>query len=90
LPPLENLNIIRQWAGLYDMSPDAQPILGESPEVKGFYTAAGFSGHGFMIAPYTAKLMSQAILGEEKDILIDMLNYRRFESGQLILEPAVV
>lgn len=90
LPPLQYLNIVRQWAGLYDMSPDAQPILGESPEVKGFFTAAGFSGHGFMIAPYTAKLMAQAVLGEETDIDIDVLNYHRFESGQLILEPAVV
>ena len=90
LPPLENLNIVRQWAGLYDMSPDAQPILGESPEVLGFFTAAGFSGHGFMIAPYTAKLMAQAIIGEKPETDIDMLNYRRFESGQLILEPAVI
>jgi sarcosine oxidase subunit beta len=90
LPALENLNIIRQWAGLYDMCPDAQPILGESPEVKGFFTAAGFSGHGFMIAPYTAKLMTQKILGEKTDINIDILNYHRFESGELILEPAVV
>jgi sarcosine oxidase subunit beta len=90
LPHLKSLNIIRQWAGLYDMCPDAQPILGESPEVKGFFTASGFSGHGFMIAPYTAKLMAQAILGEEPEINIDILNYHRFASGQLILEPAVV
>lgn len=90
LPPLKNLNIIRQWAGLYDMSPDAQPILGESPEVKGFFTAAGFSGHGFMIAPYTAKLMAQAILGEKPEIDLHVLNYHRFAGGRLILEPAVV
>ncbi len=90
LPPLKDLKIVRQWAGLYDMSPDGQPVLGESPEVKGFYTAAGFSGHGFMIAPYTAKLMAQSVLGEETEMDIDMLNYHRFESGELILEPAVV
>jgi sarcosine oxidase, subunit beta len=90
LPALKHLNMVRQWAGLYDMSPDAQPILGESPEVKGFYTAAGFSGHGFMIAPYTSRLMAQLILGENPERDIDMLNYHRFASGQLILEPAVV
>ncbi len=90
LPPLKDLKIVRQWAGLYDMSPDAQPILGESPEVQGFFTSAGFSGHGFMIAPYTSKLMAQAILGEEPEMHIDMLNYDRFASGKLILEPAVV
>ena len=90
LPPLKDLKIVRQWAGLYEMSPDAQPILGESPEVRGFFTAAGFSGHGFMIAPYTARLMAQAILGEEPEMPIDMLNYDRFARGRLILEPAVV
>ncbi len=90
LPPLKDLRIVRQWAGLYDMSPDAQPVLGESPEVKGFYTAAGFSGHGFMIAPYTAKLMAQSVLGEKPEMDIAMLNYHRFASGELVLEPAVV
>ena len=90
LPPLKNLNIVRQWAGLYDMCPDAQPVLGESPEVKGFFTAAGFSGHGFMVAPYTAKLMAQAILGEEPETSIQILNYHRFASGELVFEPAVV
>lgn len=89
-PPLKNLRIVRQWAGLYDMSPDAQPILGESPEVEGFYTAAGFSGHGFMIAPYTSKLMAQLITGQEPEMDISMLNYHRFETGDLILEPSVV
>lgn len=90
LPALKDLKIVRQWAGLYDMSPDAQPILGESLEVKGFFTAAGFSGHGFMIAPYTSKLMAQAILGQKPEMAIDMLNYDRFARGELILEPAVV
>lgn len=90
LPPLKDLKIVRQWAGLYDMSPDAQPVLGESPEVKGFFTSAGFSGHGFMIAPYTSKLMAQAILGQKPEMAIDMLNYDRFARGELILEPAVV
>jgi sarcosine oxidase, subunit beta len=90
LPPLKNLNMVRQWAGLYDMCPDAQPVLGESPEVKGFYTAAGFSGHGFMIAPYTSRLMAAKILGEKPELSIDMLNYDRFATGQLIYEPAVV
>jgi len=75
---------------LYDMSPDAQPVLGESPEAVGFYTAAGFSGHGFMIAPYTAQLMAQTVLGEKPDMNIDLLNYHRFESGELVPETAVV
>ncbi|ACB85325.1 FAD-binding oxidoreductase [Natranaerobius thermophilus JW/NM-WN-LF] len=88
-PPLKDIKIIRQWAGLYDMSPDAQPILGET-SVKGFYTSAGYSGHGFMIAPYTSKLVAQLILEQEPELDISMLNYDRFERGELILEPSVV
>jgi sarcosine oxidase, subunit beta len=35
------------WAGLYDVTPDWQPVIDRIPEVKGFYCAIGFSGHGF-------------------------------------------
>ena len=64
LPALSGLNVIRQWAGLYDMCPDRQPILGQDRDLQGFYTAAGFSGHGFMISPITGKLMAEMVLGK--------------------------
>ncbi len=89
-PPLKDLRIVRQWAGLYDMSPDAQPIIGEAFTTKGFYTSAGYSGHGFMIAPYTAKLVAQLMRDQEPEMDISMLNYDRVEKGELIIEPAVV
>ncbi len=90
LPPLADLRIVRQWAGLYHMTPDRQPIFGEAPTVKGFHMALGFSGHGFMIAPMTGRLTAQNILGLPLDMPIDMLGLDRFEKGQLILEPSVV
>ncbi len=68
MPVLKSVKVIRQWAGLYDITPDAQPILGPVDEVEGFYQANGFSGHGFMIAPKVAMLLAQAITGQEPDL----------------------
>jgi len=90
LPPLAELRVVRQWAGLYNMSPDAQPILGETPQVKGFYNAVGFSGHGFMLAPVTGRLMAELISGKEPHLDIAPLSLERFEKGELLREPSVV
>lgn len=90
LPPLAGLNIIRQWAGLYDMCPDRTPILGNSPQLQRFYTAAGFSGHGFMISPITGQLMAEMIVGKPTAFPIQMFDAGRFERGELFVEPSVV
>ncbi|MGM0420766.1 MAG: NAD(P)/FAD-dependent oxidoreductase [Bacillota bacterium] len=89
LPPLGNLRVVRQWAGLYNITPDRQPIITESKEVPGFYMAIGFSGHGFMIAPMTGEIMADIILGQETDLDVQ-LDLERFARGDLILEPSVV
>ena len=89
LPFLKKVRVIRQWAGLYNVTPDAQPILDESDEVEGYFMAVGFSGHGFMIAPMTGILMAEMITGEELSIDIE-LDLERFDHGRLILEPSVV
>lgn len=90
LPYLKDIRVIRQWAGLYEMSPDAQPILGKAEEVEGFYLATGFSGHGFMFGPITGQLMAEYILGLPTTIPIDKLDLGRFKRGELIFEPSVV
>jgi sarcosine oxidase subunit beta len=92
LPPLKNTRMIRQWSGLYNMSPDKTPIIGEAPQLKGFYMACGFSGHGFMIAPVTSTLIAQMICGEALDIpeVKTKLDLGRFERGELFIEPSVV
>lgn len=90
LPPLAALRVVRQWAGLYDMSPDAQPILGPCPPVSGFFNASGFSGHGFMVAPKVAELMAELILTGRTSIPLNMLDSGRFDRGELMLEPSVV
>jgi Glycine/D-amino acid oxidases (deaminating) len=90
LPLLKNLSVVRQWSGLYDMSPDANPIFDEIPDARGMWLAAGFSGHGFMVGPQTAVLLAQKILGQECFMPIEKFSLDRFRRGELLLEPAVV
>lgn len=89
LPSLKNIRIIRQWAGLYNMSPDKQPIVSKLNEVEGFYIACGFSGHGFMLAPAIGILMADIITESELtyDVVLDI---ERFKRGEIIAEPSVV
>lgn len=90
LPALRELSIVRQWAGLYNLSPDRQPIYGAVDEVAGYYLAAGFSGHGFMFGPVTGLLMRECILNQPYSIDISPLSYKRFAEGKLFIEPSVV
>ena len=90
LPLIKELRVVRQWAGLYDLTPDKTQILGAVDQVPGFYVAAGFSGHGFMIAPVVGKLMAEVMLGIETEYPIDMYGFDRFASGNLYVEPSVV
>jgi len=90
LPLLKNLRVVRQWSGLYDMSPDANPILDEVPDVQGMWVLAGFSGHGFMVGPQTSVLVAQKIMGEKCFMPIEKFGLDRFRRGELLLEPSVV
>lgn len=90
IPILKNVRVVRQWSGSYTMSPDSQPILGEHPLLKGFYMSVGFSGHGFMLAPVTGKMIAEHILNNKTPLPLEKLNIARFEKGELILEPSVV
>lgn len=90
LPPVGKLRVIRQWSGLYNMTPDKQPIFGPIKEVEGFYLAIGFSGHGFMLAPMTGLLISEQIVGEKNTVDVSKLDKDRFQRGELVLEPSVV
>ena len=62
LPALASARYTRGWAGAFDITPDWMPILDESP-VKGFFTAAGMSGHGFKLAPAVGEMMAALITG---------------------------
>jgi sarcosine oxidase, subunit beta len=93
VPVFENVavNPQRAWAGLYEMTPDHHPILGESREVPGFFFANGFSGHGVMHAPATGKILSDLILTGKTDLIdASLLNFSRFAKGCTIHETAVL
>ena len=90
MPPLAKLRVVRQWAGLYNISPDAQPILGPVPEVEGFYCSVGYSGHGFMLAPVTGMALAAQMTGRDFPIDVSPLSVERFARGELIKEPSVV
>ena len=85
------VNPKRAWAGLYEMTPDHHPILGEAPNLPGFFLANGFSGHGVMHAPATGKILSDLILTGKTDLIdADLLNLARFSEDRLIHETAVL
>jgi len=90
MPILEKLGIKARQAGLYELTPDAHPIIGDTP-IEGFYLLTGFSGHGFMHGPICGKLMSEILIdGEAISVDISELNYNRFSEKRLIHEYNVV
>jgi sarcosine oxidase, subunit beta len=90
-PALESVGVIRGWAGLYDVTPDANPIIGRVPEVEGFVVAAGFSGHGFMHSPATGQLVAELIVdGAAHTIDLSPLSVERFAAGELPAEQNVI
>ena len=90
-PPLEAASVEHSWVGLYEMTPDRHPIIGEAPGVAGFYLANGFSGHGFQHAPVVGKLIAELIVqGAATTVDIASLGLDRFERGHLVREGHVV
>jgi sarcosine oxidase subunit beta len=91
LPLLGDARLSAEWAGLYEVTPDDQPILGRVPEVEGLVVCAGFSGHGLMHGPAAGQLMAEEILdGRAHSIDIDPLRLERFASGKVAGEFNVV
>jgi len=72
------------WAGLYDVTPDWQPVIDQIPEVGGFYCAVGFSGHGFKLGPAVGTIVAELVLeGRCKSYDISVFRYARFREGPL-------
>ena len=89
-PILEQAGFMDGWGGLYEVTPDDNPILGPLPEVEGFYCAGGFSGHGFMLAPATGRAIAQLILQGRSDIDISSLGIARLREGREFREKQVI
>jgi sarcosine oxidase subunit beta len=65
LPALGDASVSHAWAGLYEMTPDHNPIIGPSPDIGGFFTIAGFSGHGFQHSPAAGRILTDLIVGRD-------------------------
>lgn len=85
IPKLENAQVMRGVTGVYDMTPDSRPLLGEITGMRGLHVCAGFSGMGFKISPAIGLVMSELVLdGQSKSVDISSFRPSRFAEGQLI------
>ncbi|HEX16986.1 MAG TPA: FAD-binding oxidoreductase [Thermoplasmatales archaeon] len=89
-PSLRCVKILRHWTGFYDVSPDARPIIGEDPKVKGFIHCHGFSGHGFMLSPMVTKILAEYIADGKDSDHLHSLSIERFKGKKIRREVSVV
>jgi len=84
-PKLENAEVMRGTTGVYDMTPDSRPLIGQVPGVAGLYICAGFSGMGFKISPAIGAAMAELLL-DGRFSAIDLSSFRptRFAEGKPI------
>ena len=87
-PSAADAAVVRAWAGLYDMTPDAHPVIGWAAD--GVYVACGFSGHGFMQSPAVGSAVAHELL--DKTAPVDLAPYRleRFADGSVFPEKLVL
>lgn len=90
VPVTGALKVLRQWAGCYDLTPDANPIVGEVDGVDAFYQASGFMGHGFMMAPVMGRLLAENIARGTRLPMFDRWSLRRFKEGRLLSESMII
>ncbi len=85
IPKLSNAEVLRGVTGVYDMTPDSRPLLGEVPGVEGMYLCAGFSGMGFKISPAIGLVMSEQMCdGKSKQVDLRPFRPSRFLENQPI------
>jgi sarcosine oxidase subunit beta len=86
LPGVANVSVLRTWGGVSSLTPDMQPILGETV-VEGLYVAVS-SYRGLMTSPAVGRMMSSLVLDKNSnDPVLSQLSPRRFKTGDLMIEP---
>jgi glycine/D-amino acid oxidase-like deaminating enzyme len=91
IPELDTLKLMRGWAGLYAVNTlDANAILGEWPELEGFYLANGFSGHGFQQAAAVGRHLSEMIAGKEPSMDLSVFGPQRIIENRPIVTNVIV
>jgi sarcosine oxidase subunit beta len=86
-PPAAGAPVVRAWAGLYDMTPDAHPIVGWVGE--GVYAACGFSGHGFMQSPAVGCAAAEELLQGSSELDLSPYRLERF-AGEAVFPETLV
>lgn len=81
LPALTDASISHAWAGLYEMTPDAMPIIGAAEARPDFFTIAGFSGHGFQHSPAAGRILADLITGQNPGLDTSPFAFERFASA---------
>jgi len=84
-PFLAEVRLLRQWAGITDMTPDYSPIMGESP-VRNYWLDAGWGTWGFKATPVSGKYMAETIAQEKVPAMIEPFRLDRFRSFALVNE----
>jgi sarcosine oxidase subunit beta len=87
-PAAADASVERAWAGLYDMTPDAHPIVGGVGD--GLYAACGFSGHGFMQSPAVGRALAEEILLGSSSLDLSPYRLDRFAAGAVFPEEVIL
>ena len=78
-PALADATVIRQWAGMYDLSPDHLPLVGPTRQLDGWWQANGWSGRGMLLAPYLAELLATRMTTGASPSRLEMFDPDRFD-----------
>jgi sarcosine oxidase subunit beta len=90
-PVLNRADFMRGWGGLYSITPDDNPIIGQDVGgVEGFYCAVGFSGHGFQQSPAVGRILADLITSGQTDLDLSPFQLGRFETGEFTGESRAV
>ena len=87
-PQLHHIKVLRQWAGICDMTPDFAPIIGAGEELDNFYVDIGWGTYGFKAAPAAGRYLAELIATKKVPKIIEPFTPGRFRSGRLVGEKA--
>jgi sarcosine oxidase subunit beta len=82
-PAILDMGVATGWAGLYEVTPDHNALIGEAPQVSRFLYATGFSGHGFLQGPAVGEVVRDLYLGRQPFIDVSPLSADRFNSNAI-------
>jgi sarcosine oxidase subunit beta len=85
MPAFAESGLASSWTGVYDVTPDWNPVLGSLPGIEGLHVACGFSGHGFKLSPIVGRIVAQSALGLATDLPLAPYSIERFAAGRLLV-----